>query len=216
LSEDVWAALGSWDSGSQEIGRPMRPGRFVAEQVCCRKWAVSPLFLFVETVSVYRDIPEELRALIEPIVDEAGFELVDALLARGGKPWTLKVTVDTPESDGRVPVDRCAAISRELGSQLDVADIIKADYRLEVSSPGLDRPLAREKDFELACGKEVQIETQQPISGRRRFRGVLVRFEADVAAIVVDGNEVEIPFSEVSKAKTIYQFSRTDFVGRAG
>ncbi|MBW2715111.1 MAG: ribosome maturation factor RimP [Deltaproteobacteria bacterium] len=154
--------------------------------------------------------------MIEPIVDEAGFELVDALLARGGKPWTLKVTVDTPESDGRVPVDRCAAISRELGSQLDVADIIKADYRLEVSSPGLNRPLTRERDFELACGREVQIETQQPILGRRRFRGVLARFESNVAAIVIDGNEVEIPFSEISKAKTIYQFSRADFVGRAG
>ena len=143
-----------------------------------RKWAVSPLFLFVETVSVYRDIPEELRALIEPIVDEAGFELVDAQLARGGKPWTLKVTIDTPECDGRVPVDGCAAISRELGSQLDVAETIKADYRLEVSSPGLDRPLTREKDFASACGGEVQIETRQPISGRRRFRGVLLRFEA--------------------------------------
>jgi ribosome maturation factor RimP len=177
---------------------------------------VSPLFLFVETVSVYRDIPEDLRALIEPIVDEAGFELVDAQLVRGGKPWTLRVTIDTPEGDGRVLVDSCAAVSRELGSQLDVADLIPAAYRLEVSSPGLDRPLTREKDFASACGKEVQVETRQPIAGRRRFRGVLVRFEEDVAAIQVDGNEVEISFAEVSKAKTVYQFSRADFVGRAG
>ena len=172
--------------------------------------------MFVETVSVYRDIPEELRALIEPIVDEAGFELVDAQLARGGKPWALRVTIDTPDGDGRVPVGGCAAVSRELGSQLDVADTIKAEYRLEVSSPGLNRPLTREKDFASACGSEVQIETRQPISGRRRFRGVLVRFEENVAAIEVDGNEVEISFAEVSKAKMVYQFSRTDFVGRAG
>ena len=165
---------------------------------------------------MYREIPEELRALIEPVVDEAGFELVDVQLARGGKPWTLKITIDTPECDGRVSVDSCAAISRELGSQLDVADAIEAGYRLEVSSPGLDRPLAREKDFASACGREVQIETRQPISGRRRFRGVLLRFEEDVAAIEVDGNEVEISFAEVSKAKTIYQFSRADFVGRTG
>jgi ribosome maturation factor RimP len=170
----------------------------------------------VETVSVYRDIPEELRAVIEPIVDEAGFELVDAQLARGGKPWTLKITIDTPKCDGRVPVDSCAVVSRELGSQLDVADTIKANYRLEVSSPGLNRPLTREKDFVSACGREVQIETRQPISGRRRFRGVLVRFEENVAAIEVDGNEVEISFADVSKAKAVYQFSRTDFVGRAG
>jgi ribosome maturation factor RimP len=172
--------------------------------------------LFVEAVSVYREIPEGLRALIEPVVDEAGFELVDVQLARGGKPWTLKITIDTPQGDGRVPVDSCAAVSRELGSQLDAADTIEAGYRLEVSSPGLDRPLTREKDFASACGREVQIETRQPISGRRRFRGVLLRFEEDVAAIEVDGSEVEISFAEVLKAKRIYQFSRTDFVGRAG
>jgi len=154
--------------------------------------------------------------LIEPIVDEAGFELVDAQLARGGRPWTLKITIDTPECDGRVPVDSCAVVSRELGSQLDVANTIEANYRLEVSSPGLDRPLTREKDFASACGREVQIETRQPISGRRRFRGVLVRFEGDVATVDVDGNEVEISFAEVSKAKAVYQFSRTDFVERTG
>ena len=139
---------------------------------------------------MYREIPEDLRALIEPVVDEAGFELVDVQLARGGKPWTLKITIDTPGCDGRVSVDSCATVSREVGSQLDVADAIEAGYRLEVSSPGLNRPLAREKDFASACGREVQIETRQPISGRRRFRGVLLRFEEDVAAIEVDGNEV--------------------------
>jgi len=165
---------------------------------------------------VYRDIPEELRALIEPIVNQAGFELVDAQLARGGKPWALKVTIDTPAGDGRVTVDSCASVSRELGSQLDVADTIQTAYRLEVSSPGLNRPLTREKDFASACGREVQIETRQPIAGRRRFRGILVRFEEDVAVVEVDGNEVEISFAEVSKAKTVYQFSRTDFVGQAG
>ena len=211
-----WAALGDGVRGAGRLVDRRAQAGVSSKQVCRRKWAVSPLFLFVETVSVYRDIPEELRALIEPVVDEAGFELVDVQLARGGRPWTLKITIDTPESDGRVSVDGCAAISRELGSQLDVADAIETNYCLEVSSPGLDRPLAREKDFASACGREVHIETRQPISGRRRFRGVLLRFEEDVAAIKVDGKEVEISFAEVSKAKTVYQFSRADFVGRAG
>jgi ribosome maturation factor RimP len=201
-----------WMGPEEPSDRPIGAPR----QVCRRKWAVSPLFLFVEAVSVYQDIPEELRALIEPVVDGTGYELVDAQLARGGKPWTLRITIDTPEGDGRVPVDACASISREIGSQLDVADTIQANYRLEVSSPGLDRPLTREKDFASACGSEVHVETRQPISGRRRFRGVLLRFEADVAAIEVDGNEVEISFADVSKAKMVYQFSRADFVGRAG
>jgi ribosome maturation factor RimP len=172
--------------------------------------------LFVEAQIVYRDIPEELRVLIEPVVAEAGFELVDVQLARGGRPWSLRVTIDTPQCDGRVSIDSCAAISRELGSQLDAADAIEAGYRLEVSSPGLDRPLTRERDFASACGREVRVETRRPIAGRRRFRGVLLRFERDVAAIEVDGSEVEISFADVSKANTVYQFSRADFVGRAG
>jgi ribosome maturation factor RimP len=170
----------------------------------------------VEPAKVYWEIPEELRILIEPVVDDAGFELVDAMLVRGGKPWTLRVTIDTPEWDGRVSVDSCAAVSREIGSQLDVADSMKGNYRLEVSSPGFDRPLAREKDFTAARGCQVQIETKQPLAGRRKFRGVLVRYEDRVAAIEVDGSEVEIPFADVLKAKTIYQFSRADFVSRAG
>ena len=164
---------------------------------------------------MYRDIPEELRSLIEPVVAGAGFELVDVQLARGGRPWSLRVTIDTPQCDGRVSVDSCASVSREIGSQLDVANAIEASYRLEVSSPGLDRPLTRERDFAAACGREVRVETRRPIAGRRRFRGVLRRFEREVAVLEVDGSEVEIAFSEVSKANTVYQFSRADFVGRA-
>ena len=93
---------------------------------------------------------------------------------------------------------------------------MKSNYRLEVSSPGLDRPLAREKDFTAARGSAVQIETKQPIAGRRKFRGLLVRFEDQVAVIDADDSEVEIPFADVLKAKTIYEFSRDDFISRAG
>jgi ribosome maturation factor RimP len=164
---------------------------------------------------VNRDIPEELRVLIEPIVDDAGFELVDTLLTRGRAPWLLRVTIDTPEGDGRVPVDRCAEVSREIGSQLDAADAIPVAYRLEVSSPGLDRLLAREKDFERALGAEVFIETRRPQDGRRRFRGTLLGFEAGVARVRVDGNEVAIPFAEIAKARSIYRFTREDFAPHA-
>ena len=84
-------------------------------------------------------------------------------------------------------------------------------YTLEVSSPGLDRRLAREKDFQAACGSEVWIETRQPLDGRRRFRGRLLSFEAGVARVAVDAIEVAIPFEDVAKAHTIYEFSRADF-----
>ena len=121
------------------------------------KAAGRPLFLFVGAEMMYRDIPEELRGIVEPVVVEAGLELVDVVLNRGPRPWMLRVTVDTPKSDGRVPVERCADVSRELDSQLDAADAVPGAYRLEVSSPGLDRLLAREKDFSAACGSRVQV-----------------------------------------------------------
>jgi ribosome maturation factor RimP len=160
---------------------------------------------------MYRDIPEELRRLVEPVVDAASLELVDAVLARGRPPWCLRVTVDNPSGDGRVPIERCAAVSRELSTHLDAADAIPVAYRLEVSSPGLDRMLAREKDFAAACGAEVALETRRPLEGRRRFRGTLFAFEDGIARLRVDGVEVGIPFDAVAKAHTIYRFTRADF-----
>ena len=78
--------------------------------------------------------------MIEPVVEAAGLELVDIALVRGRQPWSLRVTIDTPVGDGRVPIEACAAVSRELSTHLDAADAIPVSYRLEVSSPGLDRP----------------------------------------------------------------------------
>ena len=160
---------------------------------------------------MYRDIPEEFRSIVEPAVEDAGYELVDLLLVRGRGPWQLRVTVDTPDGDGRVPVDRLAEVSRELGTLLDARDVIPQAYRLEVSSPGLDRVLAREKDFAAACGAQVKVETRRPVDGRRRFRGRLLGFDGDVARLSVDGDDVGIPFEEVIKANVIYEFTRADF-----
>ncbi|MDH5306861.1 MAG: ribosome maturation factor RimP [Myxococcales bacterium] len=163
---------------------------------------------------MYRDIPEDLRALIEPVVEAAGFELVDVRITRGRPPWLLRITIDTPLGDGRVSVDRCAEVSREVEVQLDAADAIASAYRLEVSSPGLDRVLAREKDFAAACGSEVRIETRRPLAGRRRFRGLLLGFDGGTAKLCVDGQEIGIPFAEVAKANAVYNFTPADFAGR--
>ena len=163
---------------------------------------------------MYRDIPEELRVLVEPVVEQAGLELVDAVVTHGPSPWLLRVTIDTPEGDGRVSVERCADVSREIETQLDAADAIPVSYRLEVSSPGLDRVLAREKDFAAACGRQVKVETRRPVEGRRHFRGRLLGFDSGVARVVVDGSEFGVPFDEVSKAKVVYEFTRADFEPR--
>ena len=165
---------------------------------------------------MYRDIPEEMRAMIEPIVDDHGFELVDVDLKRGGAPWKLRVIVDTPEGDGLVAVESCARISREIGSHLDAGDLIPNRYTLEVSSPGLDRVLAREKDFAAACGREVKLETRAPREGRRRFRGRLVGFDDEVARLLVDGEEIEIAFADVARANAVYEFTREDFAKGVG
>lgn len=165
---------------------------------------------------MYADIPEALRALIEPIVRDHGLELVDADLARGRPPWRLRVIVDTPEMDGRVAIERCAALSREIGARLDAADAVQASYLLEVTSPGFDRVLAREKDFAAACGSELKLETREPIDGRRRFRGRLLAFEGGLLRLSVDGREAVVPFADVARAQTVYEFSREDFARAAG
>jgi ribosome maturation factor RimP len=127
----------------------------------------------------------------------------------------LRITLDTKAGDGRVLVDQCAALSREIGTQLDVADAIQSSYQLEVTSPGLDRVLARDVDFVRAQGSEVAIETQRPIEGRRRFRGRLLGFDGEVVSVEVDGRAYHIPFADVKSANSIYAFSRADFTGGA-
>jgi ribosome maturation factor RimP len=113
--------------------------------------------------------------------------------------------------DGRVPVDRCAEVSRELGARLDAAGAIETRYLLEVTTPGFDRVLAREKDFAAACGSEVRVETRRPLDGRRRFRGRLAAFEAGTLRLALAEGDVAIPFAEVAKANCVYEFTRQDF-----
>ncbi len=168
------------------------------------------------TRRVYRDIPEDLRRLIEPIVEDHDCELVDVEIQGGARAGVLRVTVDRKEGDGRVAVERCAAISREIGTQLDVNDAMPGSYNLEVSSPGLDRMLSREKDFAAACGQEVKLKTRRPVGGRRRFKGRLIDFESGIVHLVVDGQSFEVPFADVEKANSMYQFSRADFAATGG
>jgi ribosome maturation factor RimP len=162
---------------------------------------------------VYRDIPDDMKKWIEPVVEDHGYELMNVETVRGSGPSMIRITIDTPSGDGRVPVDDLARISREVETQFDAADAIGEAYRLEVSSPGLDRLLAREKDFVAACGTEIKLRTRRPLEGRRRFRGTLVDYSEGVARISVDGQVCDVPFQEVEKANTIYTFSSADFNG---
>jgi ribosome maturation factor RimP len=162
---------------------------------------------------VYRDIPDDLRRCIEPVVEHHGLELMNVESVNAPGQALLRITIDNPTGDGRVEVDRLALISREVESQLDAADTMPGAYRLEVSSPGLDRMLAREKDFAAACGSEVKLKTRRPLDGRRRFRGLLVGFDEGHARVEVDGEDVRIAFEDVEKANKVYTFSAADFSG---
>jgi len=154
--------------------------------------------------------------MIEPVVEGAGFELVDVLFKRGRPPWQVKIVIDTLRGDGRVPIEHCAVVSREIETNFDAADAIESAYRLEVSSPGLDRILAREKDFEAALGSEIQLQTREPQDGRRKFRGLLLGFEGRVAHLKMDDCEVRIPFDSITRANVNYKFTRADFEQQSG
>ena len=152
---------------------------------------------------MYRDIPHNLLELIEPIVMDHQLEVVDAVLPVG-KGRRLRIVLDTPEGDGRVMLDECAAVSREIGHALDATDLIRGRYVLEVSSPGVDRVLAREKDFERVVGRRVAVETREPLEGRRHFRGELVSFESADVCVQTESGSFRIPFQAVARARALF------------
>lgn len=156
--------------------------------------------------AMYKDIPEKLRRVVEPVVQAHGLELCDAAFGRGPTRTLVRVVLDTKQGDGRVKIDECAAVSRELGHGLDVSDLIDGAYTLEVTSPGVDRTLAREIDFERAVGRKVAVETRAPLDGRRRFKGELVAFDGQVATVRCDGVDLPVPFTAIERAKAFHPF----------
>jgi ribosome maturation factor RimP len=127
-------------------------------------------------------IDRRLAALVAPVVEAMGLELV-RLRLMGGQSKTLQVMAQRP--DGRMEVDDCARLSTALSAVLDVEDPIGDAYTLEVSSPGIDRPLTRLKDFEAWAGFEARLETEETIDGRKRFKGVLQGVEGDEILIEI-------------------------------
>lgn len=144
---------------------------------------------------------QQITELIEPTVRDLGFEIVRVLLTGGQRP-TLQVMVE-PVERGPLTLDHCAAISHAISALLDVADPIGGTYRLEVSSPGIDRPLVKRADFERFAGLEARLETETPIDGRRRFRGRLVGIDGDDVCLELPEGERRIPYGAIKKAKLV-------------
>lgn len=142
----------------------------------------------------------QIRELIESAVEGLGFELVRVTYGGGRKP-TLQIMAERP--DGTMSVDDCARLSREVSLILDVEDPLPGEYLLEVSSPGVDRPLTRPKDFERWVGFETKVELATQIDGRRRFKGRMTGFDGSEVVIQTEEGEVTLPFGDISKAKLI-------------
>ncbi len=147
----------------------------------------------------YQDIAKKVMALAKPLIDELGLELVDVVFTAEHGRSVLRILIDKP---GGVNLDDCRFVSRELGTVLDVEDIIEQSYSLEVSSPGLDRPLKREKDFIKAVGKKINIRTREALEGRRNFKAVIdgVR-EGKVIVTDSEGRQWEIDVENIEKAR---------------
>ncbi len=149
-------------------------------------------------------IDRRLAEIVSPVIEDLGFELVRIRLM-SGKQTTLQIMADKP--DGGIEVDDCAEISNAVSASLDVEDPILDAYALEVSSPGIDRPLTRMKDFEMFEGYEAKLETTELIDGRRRFKGELAGVEGDEVLInIQDGDEtitIGLQFDWLSDAKLV-------------
>jgi len=149
-------------------------------------------------------IDRRLAEILTPVIEDMGFEVVRIRLM-GGKTNTLQVMAERPE--GGIEVDQCADISTAISAILDVEDPLEDTYTLEVSSPGIDRPLTRLKDFETFEGYEAKLETTEMIDGRRRFKGVLAGVEGeDVLINIEQGAEtvtIGLNFDWLSDAKLV-------------
>ena len=139
-----------------------------------------------------------VESILGPLLDAEGLSLVDVEYTREQGGWVLRVFID---KEGNVTLDDCARVSREFGQLLDVEDIIPTSYHLEVSSPGLDRPLKKEEDFIKYSGRIVRIKTKEQVSGRRNFKGALLGCTEGKVMVKVEGSEIfAIPFSSILKA----------------
>jgi ribosome maturation factor RimP len=147
------------------------------------------------------DASKRIEDLIAAPLDDMGYELVRVQIS-GTQRHTLQIMAERQDGEN-MTVEDCATISRELSALFDVEDPISGSYTLEVSSPGLDRPLTRLKDFERFAGLEARVELHRPIDGRRRVRGRLGGLQGDMVRIDVDGEVVDLPFADIQRAKLI-------------
>jgi ribosome maturation factor RimP len=150
---------------------------------------------------------EKIRQLIEPVIESEGMEVVDVECLKMKFRWLVRIYID---KEGGVTIADCSEISKQAGDILDVYDVLPGSYTLEVSSPGLDRPLTRDKDFIKYRGSAVRIKTGEKLDGVKNFHGILIDYldEDGRKTLIVDisGKNYHIPRDLVVKAHLVYEF----------
>jgi len=144
----------------------------------------------------------QLEELLSPVVTSLGFEFVGMEYLPQGKHSLLRIYIDTPDG---ITVDDCSAVSHQVSGVLEVEDPINGHYVLEVSSPGLDRPLFKFEDFERFSGHNVQIRLQIPMDGRRNYKGLLEGVQADgqLVDVAIDDEIISLPWDKIEKARLV-------------
>jgi len=150
-----------------------------------------------------RRAPEKLYRLIQPVVTGMGYELVGMEFSAGHGNGLLRIYIDSPDG---ADIDDCQRVSYQVSGLLDVEDPIPGQYNLEVSSPGMDRPLFEKEHFERFAGCQVKLQTQVSYHGRRKFKGLLQGVEGEQVVIEQDGETVKLPLTEVEKARLVPEF----------
>ena len=148
-------------------------------------------------------LEQRLTEMLTPSVEDLGYELVGIEYIRAGKHSTLRVYID---QEGGIVVDDCAAVSRQVSAIMDVEDPITNEYTLEVSSPGLERPLFSAAHYEAFAGETVKVQLRMPIQNRRRWKGIISSVDGEIICINVDGVEERFALSNIQKANIVPKF----------
>lgn len=147
------------------------------------------------------ELIDQLWALLEPVIQAEGMELIEVEYRRESHGWVLRLFIDQPDG---VTVDDCAGVSQVVGDFMDVSDLIQNRYHLEVSSPGLNRPLRKPEHFQNYIGKIIELRTSVPLDQRRRFKGVLTAAASGTISLDCRGKVVSIPMQFVERARLCY------------
>ena len=143
--------------------------------------------------------------MLRPAVEETGKELLGVEYISAGNHSVLRLFID---HENGIDVDDCAEVSRQVGAILDVEDPISSEYSLEVSSPGLDRPLFDKAHFEAVVDETVEVKISMPLNGRRKFKGKLIAVENDSLIVMVDNEEYELVISNIDKAHLVFNHKK--------